>query len=634
MKKTSLASLLFLLFSPLSGSASTGAELNSGSFPWPDPANGSVLVVPSLEGAAQGRWERAAETATFYRASDAAETELDASVRVMFAGGELLLKFSLPAVRAAENPRKCFLSDEPSLLRSAGPRLNISLDPEHGHGVYYQFVTDPAGRRQDLRVYDESWNASWKVELDKTARRWEGVVSIPVADIFHAPADGEIWGFNLTLYDMENGDALSSTPLVLNLADAEAFGHLLFRGGLDDGRVAAAKAALPEFHQRAREEKMAANRAICGPELLEIGGELPALAVRGQYTLGGGRKLTCLGLDNPPLVRSRYPFFYEKFDNPELHRLRKLFRLDEVIAGGKNEFEQILLLNQWLVDHVEFGGPAPIQPQAFHVLNYGLAGQGFNCTYLSFTLAQMYTSLGWTARKMTSVGHGTLDVWSDYWRKWMQVDPSRNSYYRMRGTALPLNSNEIRRELWHNGGVDMEMVFATEQRAEGVTVETRDKDGLLRYRQDGYAWIAYKTRNNFFAVPMAYWNFRYLIVDDEYNRGKHWPVGKGTAADPRERMGLRTDRIGDIFWTMNQAFIHLYDAGGGNLKVQLETVTPNFEKFEICIDNGQWRQSEPVLNWELHEGQNFLEARSVNKFGRVGAEHKVVLLVGDNTIQQ
>ena len=285
-----------------------------------------------------------------------------------------------------------------------------------------------------------------------------------------------------------------------------------------------------------------------------------------------------------------------------------------------------MLLNEWLVDNVPFGGPPPVRPQAFHVLEHGLAGQTFNCTYLSFTLAQLYTSLGWTARKLTSLGHGTLDVWSNYWRKWIQIDPSRNSYFRMRGRATPLNSNEIRRQFWRNRGVDMEMVYGTEQRAEKVTLERREKDGLYLYRQDGYGWVAYKTRNNFFETPYAYRNFLYLVMEDEYNRGKKWLRNQGTV-DERYLFSILTDRAGDIFWTLNQAYIHLYEDSRQRLKVQLETVTPNFKTFEIAVDNREWRETGPVFNWELHPGRNLLRARSVNKFGLAGPEHKVVLAV-------
>jgi hypothetical protein len=268
----------------------------------------------------------------------------------------------------------------------------------------------------------------------------------------------------------------------------------------------------------------------------------------------------------------------ERYDNEQLQQLKNLYCLDEVEAEGKNDFEKLLLLNEWLYEHIFFGSPMPIRPNALQVLYHGLNGQTFNCTYLSFTLMQMCQSLGYTARKLTSVGHGTMDVWSDYWQKWIQIDPSRRSFFRMAGTAVPLNSNEIRREYWKNGGIDMEMVFGPEQRAERVTLETRDKDGLMRYRTDGYQWIAYKSRNNFFEVPFAYWNFDYLIVQDEYNADKTWT--HLNEKDVREVLATRTDRKDDIFWTLNQAHIHFYDDGDNGLKVQLETVTPNFETFE------------------------------------------------------
>ena len=114
------------------------------------------------------------------------------------------------------------------------------------------------------------------------------------------------------------------------------------------------------------------------------------------------------------------------------------------------------------------------------------------------------------------------------------------------------------------------------------------------------------------------------MVEDEYSRGKEWITGRGTV-DERYILAIRTERVEDIFWTLNQAYIHLYDEGSEEVRVQLETVTPNFKRFEICIDNGEWVESGPVFGWKLHEGQNFLNSRSVNKFGVRGMEHKIVL---------
>ncbi|MEA2062704.1 MAG: hypothetical protein U9P14_03305 [Gemmatimonadota bacterium] len=637
MKKSTviMVTALFLLAVYTCEARSGGPVLEG--FPWPDPANGTICEVPTVLGKieidgslAEKGWAAAAVIDEFYRAEDAGHSRAGARASVLFDGRNLVISLDLPELTSGDTLEKSFLSDEYNLVRSGGPRVSISLDPTHGHGVYYQFVVGPEGQRQDLRVSDESWSSDWSAAAGSAGGRWQAEISVPVSEISEAPRGGDIWGFNIALYGLEGEGALSSTPIRLDLVDAGRFGHILFKGDLSAGSLAGIKSSLPRMHSEQKQEKLAANQAMCGPEMEKIPGELEGLAPGRQLTLAGGMKITCLGLDNQQVVRSGYPFFYEKYENSDLQRLRKLYSLDEVIAPGRNEFEKILLLNEWLVEHVPFGRPAPIAPQALHVLEHGLTGQTFFCTYLSFALMQMYTSLGWTARKITSVGHGTLDLWSNYWRKWIQIDPSRNSYFRLRGTAVPLNSNEIRRQYWRNGGVDMEMVFGTEQRVEGVTLQKRDKDGLLRYRQDGYGWVAYKTRNNFFEVPYAYRNFLYLMIEDEYNRGKKWIHMYSGKPDQRQLFSLQTDREGDIFWTLNQAFIHLYDNssnGEKELKVQLETVTPNFESFEISIDNGQWRQSGPVFTWALHPGQNLLNARSINMWGMQGREHKVVLLV-------
>ena len=632
MSKAAITVALFML-SPVFAGALFAADPKLEGFPWPDPANGSVLEVPDAAGRVQldGRleeqaWESAGVLRDFFRAEDAGRARFECSVRVLLDNGSLLLGLDLPATEAADSVRKCFLTAEPDIMQS-GPHVSICLDPGHSHGVYYQFVLDPAGRKEDLRVFDESWSADWSAAVNSASGRWQAEIEIPLAQIFTSPQAGDIWGFNIALYGVDRESSLSSTPIRIDLVDAERFGHLLFKDGLSAQRLAEIKAALPAVHREARQARLEANRKLCGPELTALPGEITGLAVGTKIALDGSLAAVCLGLQNPEILRSRYPFFYEKYENPDLQRLRKLFRLEEVVAPGRNEFEKILLLNDWLVRHVPFGSPPPIRPQAFHLLTHGLAGQTFNCTYLSFALMQMYVSLGWTARKITTVGHGTLDLWSDYWHKWLQIDPSRNSYFRLKGSGVPLNSNEIRREFWRNGGVDMEIVYGAEQRAEKVTLQTRDSDGLLRYRQDGYAWIAYKTRNNFFEVPYAYRNFLYLTVEDEYNRDKQWAREDNGQPDERQLFSLPTDRVSDIFWTLNQAFIHLYRDNGSRLKVQLETVTPNFKTFEVSLDNGEWLPVEPVFTWELHPGQNFLNARSVSKFGLAGAEHKIVLLL-------
>jgi hypothetical protein len=568
-------------------------------------------------------WSAAGAITDFYVGESLEPVVIDARILVFFDGENLVFGFDLPALPAGIKAKPCYLSDEYDLRRI--PHITVTLDPEHNHGIYYTFLFDPDGNRQDLRVDDESWVTEWTVETESDGDRLTAEMGIPVRKLSGQPPAGRFWGFNAAFTGPEGRKVCHSTAMGLKTMDAANFGHLLFTGTLSADQISGLRSSLPGIHASQRENKLEANRALCGPQLKDITGELPDLHTGLEFTLLDDTEVICLGLDNPPVVRSNYPFFYERSDHPDLQQLRNQYSLPEIIAPGKNDFEQILLLNEWLVEHVPFGSPPPIMPQALHVLEHGLNGQTFYCTFMSFTLMQMYASLGFTARKITSVGHGTLDVWSNYWRKWMQIDPSRNSYFRLAGTAVPLNSHEIRREYLRNGGIDMEMVFGTEQRAERVTMERRDRDGAYRYRQEGYEWVAYKSRNNFFEVPFTWWNFDYLILEDEYNRQKTWEHQGET--DVRYRLGIRTSRVGDVFWTLNQACIHLYDEGSTSLTVQLETHTPNFGRFEVSVDKGRWQETDPVFSWDLHAGQNHLEARSVNKLGMTGPIHKIVLSV-------
>ncbi len=613
--KHGFALLILLLLLSLNGWAQVPNDPGTTIFEIPQLAE-TVVIDGSLDDAV---WLKACEIRDFFQLEQSLTGQRDGRAFMFRDADNLYVGLDMPAFKSDRTPPVCYLSEEPDLRQF--PHVSISLDPDHGHGVYYTFLLDSEGRRQDLRVDDESWHMDWRAVSRLEKGRFRAEVSIPLAR-FNTAGEGKIWGFNLTLNEIVSGGMVHSSPMGLRYADAANFGQLLFTGDLSKQAIQQIRSSLPGIHRNMVQERLESNRIHCGPDLVEIPNEIPGLAAGERIQLKNGNLLTCLGLDNDPLVRSDYPFFYEKYENPELQRLRKQYNLQEIISSGKNDFEQILLLNEWLVEHVPFGSPPPIRPQALQVLYHGLNGQTFYCTYLSFTLMQMYCSLGFTARKITSVGHGTLDVWSDYWGKWMQIDPSRNSYFRMAGTAVPLNSNEIRREFHRNRGIDMEMVFGTEQRAERVTLEKRE-DGHYQYRQDGYEWIAYKSRNNFFEVPFAYWNYEYLIPEDEYNREKKWESqGK---QDVRDVLGTRTARVEDIFWTLNQAHIHLYDQGTDELRVQLETHCPNFSGFEVSIDKGEWEPADPLFSWSLHEGQNFLKARSLNKFGVRGKEHKMVL---------
>ena len=76
-----------------------------------------------------------------------------------------------------------------------------------------------------------------------------------------------------------------------------------------------------------------------------------------------------------------------------------------------------------------------------------------------------------------------------------------------------------------------------------------------------------------------------------------------------------------FYWTLNETAIDLQASDSdGMLTVTLDTVTPNFDKFLISMDDGKWEAKPSSFAWKLHPGENKLQVKSVNKFGVAGVE--------------
>src|SRR5215203_1549128 len=74
----------------------------------------------------------------------------------------------------------------------------------------------------------------------------------------------------------------------------------------------------------------------------------------------GGRRAAVTRLDTLPYVENDYTkrFRFDAHDNPKLKQLREKYRLDEVVAPGKDEFDRQVLLLDWVHNRFKkFGRP-------------------------------------------------------------------------------------------------------------------------------------------------------------------------------------------------------------------------------------------------------------------------------------
>ena len=104
-------------------------------------------------------------------------------------------------------------------------------------------------------------------------------------------------------------------------------------------------------------------------------------------------------------------------------------------------------------------------------------------------------------------------------------------------------------------------------------------------------------------------------------------LGGRQDARPAPWFSRHTDREADLYWDVDRTRIHLQAGGGAELRVDLEAVCPNFERFEVRVDGGGWEPREAAFAWPLHTGENRLEARAVNAMGRAGAVSSVATVL-------
>jgi hypothetical protein len=338
-----------------------------------------------------------------------------------------------------------------------------------------------------------------------------------------------------------------------------------------------------------------------------------------------GKTVTVMKIEAAPFVQNDYSrrFKYDSAENPKLKELREVFRLDEVVAPGTDEFEKQVLLNDWVHRRFKkFGQPSTKARGALEVLKGIQEGQTFFCAQYAETLVSSAASLGWVDRMLAlrrhqgvnarggSTEHSTTEIWSNQYGKWIMLDPTSNMHLEANG--IPLNAWEIRQEWFYHSGTNLVFVIGKEhmryKKSDLPVFLERFKDfGDLTVEPDEldkYGFIGYIPNTNLMDAGNDYGAM--FIVKDALCERTKWHIRdapKNPAVDP--------------YFPIDQAAVELKDAGD-KLRVELKTMTPNFQRFEIQFDGGRWTESSDAVEWRAHDGVNELRARAVNAFGVPG----------------
>jgi hypothetical protein len=337
----------------------------------------------------------------------------------------------------------------------------------------------------------------------------------------------------------------------------------------------------------------------------------------------GGRKATLKKMDALPLVESDYTkrFKFDSFDNPKLKELREKYKLDDVVAPGKDEFDKQVLLLDWTHRQFKkFGRPSANPKGALEILKAVEEGHTFFCAHYADTLCSAAASLGWVDRTLAlrrhkdypnagSPEHSTTEIWSNQYRKWIMLDPTANMVVEKDGA--PLNAYEIRTEWFSHEGKDLVFSIGKERkkyrkadlpiflgRFAGFGDLTVPANEMEKYGFTGY-------------IP----NTNLMDAGPDY--GKMFIVKDSVCEATWHERTRPANPAVDPYFPIGQSAVGL-SADGGKIKVSLRTMTPNFKEFRVRLDGGEWKPAADGLAWNLRAGANKLETRTVNQFGVEG----------------
>jgi hypothetical protein len=266
-----------------------------------------------------------------------------------------------------------------------------------------------------------------------------------------------------------------------------------------------------------------------------------------------------------------------------------------------------------------FGKPSSKARGALEILSDIDAGHTFFCSHYGDVFVSAAASMGWVDRPLAlrrpnhigsgSTEHTSTEIWSNQYRKWVLFDPTFAMYVERDADHLPLSAYEFRQEWFYNDGKNVTFVLDRDRKRykkSDMPVFRARYAGFGDLVFDGgatnvYAFIGYVPNTDLMTRGLDYGKM--FITRDKVCDGTTWHT-RPVPADPAK----------DPYFPINQSSLTLTPAADG-IRVQIKTLTPNFDTFKVGVDGGDWKPAGQTTTWAPHAGKNRLEAKSVNRFG-------------------
>ncbi|MCL5004939.1 MAG: hypothetical protein M1404_00245 [Acidobacteria bacterium] len=362
-------------------------------------------------------------------------------------------------------------------------------------------------------------------------------------------------------------------------------------------------------------------------------------------------KVKIVGERNFTLGEAPPGYAYENYESAYLKKFRRTFKLDQVVAGSRTEWERQQRLLYWayrvpLKNNLSL---YPWDPQNWIQARYRTDGSmAMNtyrhprrdkmCLYSNVVLMAALQSFGYAARHVNlntegMIGHEICEVWSDRFGKWVFLDATQGFYLYDKKTSIPLNTLEMHNVLetylkrtvtWRHPFLFTRGPFTTLRdlpMAAGGPHPPYSPQGVL---------FAFNTSSHLRIIPR----------NDVFSRPSPLPVSQGhevwcwngylnwadAKVPPQEQFSRYTNRAKDFNWPLNQVrFVAEETSTAGLVSVCLSSNMPYLAALLANIDGKGWKKVESHFRWKLHAGRNSLEVKGRNTAGAVGTTASLVL---------
>jgi len=334
---------------------------------------------------------------------------------------------------------------------------------------------------------------------------------------------------------------------------------------------------------------------------------------------------------NGSAYRPRFPFRFQRWDEPQLGELKARMGLEELIDGAAAEFEIVTRIAHKVCNLWAHSAPVEYPSwNALRILDEVDKGEQFWCTYKQLLTMQCLASLGIHSRIVPCRWHHSLEFWSNDYNKWVVMDAWTANYYRRNG--IPLGSLELHRLSRETGSVEGTGVWEININP-NRWMPGRTQDSVLA-TTDCYRHLRYIPRNDFLSAPLEPKPVGaagdYLKPNNQLNdlfqtalvHVAWWQPGDApTIACPVVRYEQ------DYNFPLNQVEITIARPADreGVLDLSFETHTPEFDSYFMKLGDSEWAPCGSRFLWELKPGTNSLVVKSRNKWGRFGPPSEVVL---------